>query len=84
MEIEMSSVDAMTPMIPREREMYHEEKAKSDRRLVLLRRWNKKRILMGNPCSFCRTSIRVETIEGLMKYIDNHADGCELDAECNG
>ncbi len=76
-----SSIDAITPMIRREREMYHEEKAKSDRRLALLRRWNKDRVKKGYPCSFCGAAVHGITRDGKHELVDNHADGCELAEE---
>ena len=61
-----------------------ELQAESDRRLALLRCTNKVRVSSGRPCPLCGKSIQVETIEGLVKYIDNHADGCQLAEEIGG
>ena len=72
-----SSIDAITPMVRREREMYREEKDNADRRLALLRRleWipDANCIRKYDWCPDC------DQLRG-----QGHTDGCELDAECNG
>ena len=69
-----SSIDAITPMVRREREMYREEKDNADRRLKMLRTAHEDAKTNGH-CHFCLIEYWVDYSEW------RHADGCELEAE---
>ena len=72
-----SQIDAITPMIRREREMYWEEKDKADRRLELLRLCEDAAIVKG-WCPFC-TMTEVDTFWG-----HEHDPDCKLAKESSG
>jgi len=50
----------------------------------LLKRINEERVRKGYPCFLCGIDVQVESIEGLVKYIDNHTANCELAEEIGG